>query len=138
MTETQYDPQIEAKEKGIIVKYINFKKINSFLTKSAIYLRDSMNSIEKRCTLTYELVHHSKNHFEEGEICMGHSREEEAIIRQETAKKLVPPAKLHELMTNRYSMDEIAEELRITREVLEDYLSAYGIKEAVPVLVKIK
>ena len=118
-----YDPHSEAQQKGIGVIMIPFSRINSFLTKSVIYLRESMTAIEKRCSLTYELVHHSRNHFSEKGFCTGHSLEEENYIRQEAAKKLVPPAKLHELLNSAKTLDQIAQELYITREVLEDYLS---------------
>ena len=122
MKEQLYNPHEEARAKGIKIVLVNFKTLNSFLTKSVIYLRDSMNRIEKRCTLTHELVHHSKNHFSTEEICVFHSREDEMEIRKITAQKLVSKSRLYELLEKYYSMDKIAEELEVTIEVLNDYL----------------
>lgn len=118
MEENFYDPYTEAKVNGLKVKFIDFKKINSFLTKSVIYLRLSMNKIEKRYTLTYELVHLSRNH---SDFCEGHSLEEEEIIRQETAKKLIQGTRFSILIESSYSLDKIAKELQITKEVIYDY-----------------
>lgn len=135
MKKDLYNPLEEANSKGIMVKLANFKKLNSFLTKSVIYLRDSMNSIEKRCALAYELVHHSRNHFDSNLICICHSIEEEAIIRQEAAKKLVSCSRLYELMESCSTFEEIADELKVTKEVLNDYFNYCKTRqiEAVPV-----
>lgn len=121
MGDILYNPHDEASKKGISVKFMNFAKINSLLTRSIIYLRDSMTQIEKRCTLTYELVHHSRDHFSDNGICLGHSAEEEDIIRKETARKLVPTSRLYELMESCMTYEDIAEELKVTKEVLNDY-----------------
>lgn len=121
MNELLYCPQDEANAKGIAVKFMNFKILNSFLTKSIIYLRESMGQIEKRCALTHELVHHSRNHFDVKGLCPGHSDDEEVLIRHETAKKLIPANRLYQLMESCMSYEQIAKELNVTKDVLNDY-----------------
>jgi hypothetical protein len=122
MEEDLFNPYLEAKRAGIKVRLINFKKINSLLVKSVVYLRKNMNRIEKRCCLTYELVHHSRGHVGIIAISQGHSRQEEDIIRHETANKLIPETRFYHLIENCYSIDNIAQELQVTKEVIYDYL----------------
>jgi len=118
MQKDLFNPYLEAKKQGIKVKFLDFKKLNSFLTNSVIYLRINMNKIEKRYCLTYELVHLSRNH---SDFCEGHSIEEEEIIREETAKKLIQGTSFSILIESSYSLDKIAKELQITKDVIYDY-----------------
>lgn len=120
MEEELFNPYLEAKRTGIKVKLINFRKINSLLVKSVVYLRRNMNRIEKRCSLTYELVHHSRGH--QGILAICHTRQEEDIIRHETANKLIPENRFYSLVEKCYSLDAISEELQVTKEVIYDYL----------------
>lgn len=122
MEEEFFNPYLEAKRTGLKVKLINFKKINSLLVKSVVYLRKNMNKIEKRCSLTYELIHYSRCHNGITAICQGHTRQEEDIIRQETANKLIPEARFYYLLEKCYSLDTISQELQVTKEVIFDYL----------------
>jgi hypothetical protein len=121
MEEGQYNPYLEAKTHGIKVKLINFKRMNSLLIQSVVYLRKSMNKIEKRCRLTYELVHYSRKHSNPANIYEVHTEIEEDIIRQETANRLINGAKIYFLLESSYSIDKIAEELQVTKEVIYDY-----------------
>jgi|GEM_PF-1092779 len=121
MEESLYDPYLDAKASGIKIKSINFKRINSLLIQSVIYLRKSMNKIEKRCSLTYELVHYSRKHSSLLGICIGHTSQEEDIIRQETANRLINGTKIYFLIESCTSTDRIAEELQVTKEVIYDY-----------------
>ena len=121
MEESLYDPYLEAKSSGIKIKFINFKRINSLLAQSVVYLRKSMNKIEKRCRLTYELVHYSRGHSNSIGICIGHTVYEEDIIRQETANKLINGTRIYFLMENSSSMEVIAKELQVTKDVIYDY-----------------
>ncbi len=121
MAKSIYDPKKEAKALGLKVRLIDFKRLNSFLTESVIYLKKNLSKIEARCCLTYEVVHYTRGHFNANGFCSGHSKEEDEIIRQETAKKLIPAARLYELLESCSSIDEIAYELKVTNEVLAYY-----------------
>lgn len=118
MEENLFDPYEKAKESGIKVKLIDFKKINSLLAKSVVYLRKSMNKIEKRCSLTYELVHYSRGHIG---FCEGHSVQEEDSIRRETAHILIQGSRLYILIESCTPMDKIAQELQVTKDIIYDY-----------------
>jgi len=121
MEQSLYDPYLEAKSSGIKVKLIDFKRINSLLVQSVVYLRKSMNKIEKRCSLTYELVHYSRGHLNVTGICEKHTLKEEDIIRQETANRLINGTRIYFLIESCSSMDVIARELQVTKDVIYDY-----------------
>ncbi|MDD3012959.1 MAG: hypothetical protein PHC34_04580 [Candidatus Gastranaerophilales bacterium] len=128
MEQSLYDPYLEAKVSGIKVRFICFKKINSLLVQSVVYLRKSMNKIEKRCRLTYELVHYSRGHLTLTGLCEGHTAQEEDKIRQETANRLIKGTKLCFLIESCISMDKIAEELQVTKDVIYDYFKYCKVK----------
>jgi hypothetical protein len=82
-----------------------------------------MNDNEIRCVLACELVRHSKAVFDSnGFCCCEFSKEEDALIRQEAADKLVSKRIFYKLLESPKQADEIAEELFITKQVLIDYL----------------
>lgn len=123
MSNNYYDPHEEAKFLGLKVNFLKLKKLNSFLVEKVIYLRENMNKIEKRCCLTYEVVKYVWNRYNHLEQKGWHSRSAENIIKQQTARKLVCPAKFDELYKNNVSFDDMQEELQVTKEYLLHYLN---------------
>ncbi len=122
MSEYNYNPKDEADLLGLKIKYLSFKRLNSFLIEKVIYLRKSMNHIEKRCALTYEIVHYLWNNCNGNEKKLWHSKNVEEILKQQTARKLVCPDRLKKLLETRSDIDEISRELEVTNEILFYYL----------------
>lgn len=120
MKDYKYNPFEEAKALGLTVKNLSFKKLNSFLIEKVIYLRQNMTRIEKRCTMTYEIVHYLWKKCENNKTAW-HSSNVEEILKQQAARKLVCQNHLNELIAKQSSIDEITKELEVTTETLMYY-----------------
>lgn len=118
-----YNPLEEARFLGLKVKCLSFKKLNSFLLEKVIYLRESMCRIEKRCAVTYEIVNYLWQGYNGPEKNGWHSENVEVILKQQAARKLVCPDKFQELSQNNSSLDEMLQELEVTKEYLMYYLN---------------
>jgi hypothetical protein len=81
---------------------------------NTIYLNRRLHQVERRCTLTHELIH-----FREGHI--GHQPPAvEWRVREETARLLIPLDRLRSVLAWAYTVHEAADELRVTDRVLVD------------------
>lgn len=118
-----YDPTAEAVFLGLKVNFFKLKKMNSFILEKIVYLRENMNKIEKRCSLTYEIVKYLWNKYNRMEEEFWHSNNVENILKQQTARKLVCPDKFAELYNNNVSIEEMEQELEVTKEYLMHYIN---------------
>lgn len=88
-----------------------------------IWVDPRMNQTEYRCAVMHELIH----------IAYGHSTCQpplvEARVRALTAKLLIPFDTLEESWRWATTIDELADELQVTRLVLEDRLDGLTFKE---------
>lgn len=84
--------------------------------RDKIYLHPEQLQVERRCTLTHELVHLERRHTN---AC--HSTVENAV-RRETARRLVTLDRLVDAYKWSRSLDEVADECWVTRETLLDRL----------------
>lgn len=78
----------------------------------AIHLDRSLNRVERRCTLTHELLH---RHYGHRQGCRGL---DEALVVQETARKLITLDALARAAAWSRSVHELADELWVTEDVL--------------------
>ncbi|MGP5689733.1 ImmA/IrrE family metallo-endopeptidase [Glutamicibacter ardleyensis] len=85
---------------------------------SIIWLDDRLTATERRCVLTHELVHlnHGHNECQPPKI--------ERRVRTETAHILIRWTTLAESTTSNSNLTSLADELHVTRQVLEDRLHA--------------
>jgi hypothetical protein len=135
MKEYSYNPFEEARNLGLTIKFAGFKKLNSFLIEKVVYLRENMNRIEKRCSLTYEIVHFNWIIYSKQNQTFYHSKKVEDILRQQTARKLICPDKLYKLMESNYDHNTILEELEVTNDVLVNYFKYCKIKNCTDNLI---
>lgn len=88
-----------------------------------IWVDPRMNQTEYRCAVMHELVH----------IACGHTTCQpplvEARVRALTAKLLIPFETLEESWRWATTIDELADELQVTRLVLEDRLDGLTFKQ---------
>lgn len=85
--------------------------------RSVIWLCETLSSRERRCVLTHELVHLKHGHGE----CQ--PRPVERLVRLEAARLLLPWRALLKVVPSAESADHLAEELQVTRLVLDDRMS---------------
>lgn len=85
--------------------------------RSVIWLDETLSIREGRCVLTHELVHLKHGHGE----CQ--PRPVERVVRFEAARLLVTWKRLLEVVPSAESVDHLAEELDVTRLVLDDRVS---------------
>jgi hypothetical protein len=123
MGDNFYDPKEEAQFLGLKVNFLKLKRLNSFILEKVIYLRENMNKIEERCSLTYEVVRYVWNKYSYLEQRGWHSRSVENILKQQTARKLVCPSRFDELYQDKVSFDEMEKELQVTKEYLLHYVN---------------
>lgn len=92
--------------------------------RATIWMHPRQTRVEKRCTLTHELIH-----LERGHTSACHSAVERAV-RAETARRLMHIDDLVDAYRWAMSFDEIAEECDVTRTVLFDRLGNLRPREA--------
>jgi hypothetical protein len=117
-----YDPAEEACFLGLKVHLLKLKRLNSFILEKVVYLRENMDRVEKRCSLTYEIVKYLWNKYNRIESECWHSQNVEKIIKQQAARKLVCPEKFDKLYHNKVSLEEMEKELEVTKEYLLHYM----------------
>jgi len=83
-----------------------------------IWMDKRLDQVERRCTLTHELIHIERNHTG----CQAPSVESEVCL--ETARRLIPIEALTAALRWSNCPAELAEELWVTPDVLEDRLRA--------------
>lgn len=88
-----------------------------------VYLDPRLLEVERRCTLTHELVHISRRH----SACQPAAVEK--VVRHETARLLVHVQDLYREMQWAHSHEELAAELAVTPRVLSDRLGCLTVPE---------
>lgn len=83
---------------------------------STVWMHDKLLQTERRCAIAHELVH-----IERGTRCVDDA--EERRVRTITAQRLVTVSALVEALRWSSSIDEAADELWVTPEVLRDRLA---------------
>ena len=84
-----------------------------------IWMSKRLLQVERRCTLTHELVH----------MDMGHDGchpqlESERVVRRKTARRLLSASQLVPVAKWTQSIEEAADELWVTPEVLLDFVDS--------------
>lgn len=93
-----------------------------------ILLDDRMGRVDRRAVLAHELVHDERGLLFTDDTPIGIVRKEEAIVRAETARRLVPLAELDEYVRRRVLDDDcvhwsdVAELFDVPRDVAEEAL----------------
>lgn len=83
-----------------------------------IWLDERLTARERRCVLTHELIHLQYGHKD----CQ--QPKTERRVRTETAHLLIPWTTLVDSALGHISMSELAEELHVTTQVIEDRFHA--------------
>ncbi|VXB25968.1 conserved hypothetical protein [Arthrobacter sp. 9V] len=86
--------------------------------RDMIWLDRALNQVERRCTLTHELVHIERGHTS----CQPTAVEK--AVRVETARRLICLDDLAKQLAWSRSLTELAEELWVTEGVLLDRLTS--------------
>lgn len=84
-----------------------------------IWMEKRQLQVERRCTLTHELVHLDMEH----DGCYPHL-ESEHVVRRVTARRLLSPHQLVPVAQWTQSVEEAADELWVTPEVLRDFMAS--------------
>lgn len=84
---------------------------------ATIWLHDRLLQVERRCALAHELVH-----VERGTHCVDDT--EETRVRRITANRLIDTGDLIDTLKWAHTVEEAADELWVTPEVLADRLHA--------------
>jgi len=82
--------------------------------RDVIWLDKRLSQVERRCALTHELIHIERSHFG----CQPPAIE--ARVCAETARRLIPLDLLAKALTWSPYAHELADELWVTQEVLQD------------------
>lgn len=88
-----------------------------------IWLDKRLDQVERRCTLTHELIHIERHHIG----CQPASVELEVCL--ETARRLIPIEDLVNALRWSNRSDELADELWVTSKVLADQMLALTPRE---------
>ncbi|MFJ4168528.1 ImmA/IrrE family metallo-endopeptidase [Paenarthrobacter sp. NPDC089714] len=88
-----------------------------------IWLNKALDQVERRCALTHELIHIEREHTG----CQ--SATVEAEVRAEAARRLIPLDQLIKGLRWARSHSELADELWVTPEVLQDRFDHLGDAE---------
>lgn len=91
---------------------------------NTIWLEKRLLQAERRCTIQHEQIH-----LERGDTC--NDPKSEALVRQATAKRLINLHDLVEAAKWAVVPEEIADELWVTLEVLEDRVKGMTVSERV-------
>lgn len=83
-----------------------------------ITITSGMTQAERRCTLTHELIHR-----ERGPVAEHLREKEEAIVRDLTARRLIPLHALMEAIMWSYNELEMSEELWVDEGIVRDRLA---------------
>lgn len=86
--------------------------IRGCVRDDTIYLDRRLRQDERRCTLTHELVHHALGHAD------GCRHADEALVRQITARLLIPLDDLIRAATWTTSVGELADDLWVSPDVV--------------------
>lgn len=89
-----------------------------------IWLDSRLQQDQRRCTLTHELVHMERGH----DGCQERTIEYE--VRAETARRLIPIDELCRHAAWSSSIDELADDLWVTPEVVTDRFQSLTLQEA--------
>jgi hypothetical protein len=84
---------------------------------TTIQIDSRLGQTERRCTLEHEMQHVAAGH-----RC-GQSESMELSIRQVVARRLVPISILAQALAYSLNLDEVAEDVWVTREVLDDRMA---------------
>lgn len=83
-----------------------------------IWMSTKLRQVERRCTLTHELVHMDLGH----EGCQDEATEKK--VRRYTARRLLSASQLVPVALWTQSVEEAADELWVTPEVLRDFMAS--------------
>lgn len=84
------------------------------ITNNTIYLNRRLRQVERRCTLTHELIHFRDGHVGSQPPAV------EWKVREETARLLIPLHRLRSVLAWAYTAAEAADELWVTDRVFWD------------------